>query len=339
MCLDIPVFLNPLLYLMLKKILFIVLFFPFISNAQIQIGSNEIPTGNAAGSISKSDLEALKKTTTLFTLQYKDYNDKVAYAKAIKAVWTITPFEIIRPDEMGDYMDKGNYSFFSFGGFVTSRSSPSMTSIHIAYDLWMPELKKKGKINQNYFARIQIYPDNKTIYAAYQSKYKKQSDFSATMLSFIYNDAYIYSWGPGYMKGYLKLVNDRLISNDKRGPFTEVEEEDILKQLKTDTLYVPNYVKVKFNMFTGAENEDDGADEEMKDAYPFPVKFISAGELNDLILNGDKPVKYLVYIKSSTDKFINIYDSKDNRLIYAQYVPASYNFKNKDLRKLARAVD
>jgi hypothetical protein len=312
---------------------------PLFSNAQIQIGSNEVATMNKAGGISKADMEALKATTTLFTLQYKDYNDKVAYEKAIRAVWTITPFQIVRPDELGDYMKKKNYSIFSFGGFVTSRTGPSMTSIHIAYDLWMPEPKKNGKMDQKYFARVQIYPDNKTIYAAYSNKFKKQSDFSSTMLSFIYNEANIYSWGPGYIKGYLQLVNDRLSADDERGPFTEVEDNKALASLKTDTLYVPDYVKVKFNMMTGSEKEDDGADEDMKEAYPYPVKFLSAGELNNLILNGDKPIKYLVYIKSSTDKFINIYDSKNNKLIYAQYVPVSYNFKNKDLKKLARAID
>lgn len=312
---------------------------PLLSHAQIQVGSNEVATMNKAGSISKSDMESLKKTTTLFTLQYKDYNDKVAYEKALKAVWTITPFQIIKPDEIGDYADKGNYSFFSFGGFVSTRGNVSMTSIHIAYDLWMPEIKKKGKMDQKYFARVQIYPDNKTIFTAYNNKNRKQSDFSATMLSFIYNEANIYSWGPGYIKGYLKLVNDRLLENDVRGPFSEMEDNKALASLKSDTLYIPDYVKVKFNMFTGSEKEDDGADENLRDAYPFPVKFISPGELNNLILNGEKPVKYLVYIKSSTDKYINVYDSKDNRLIYAQYTPASYNFKNKDLKKLARAID
>lgn len=324
---------------MLKHFLWITLLFPVLAGAQIQVGSNEIATMNAAGNISDADLKALKGATTLFTLQYKDYNDKVAYEKAIRSVWTITPFQIIKPEEINDYVNKGNYAFFSFGGFVTSRSGPSMSSIHIAYDLWMPVVKKKGNFNQKFFARIQVYPDNKTIYTAYRNKYRSQTDFSATMLSFIYNDAKIYSWGPGYIKGYLKLVNDRLLGNDKRGPFTEVEEEGALKQLKNDTLYIPDYVKVKFNMFTGAENENEDADDAMKDVYPFPVKFISDGELNNLILNGDKPVKYLVYIKSSTDKFINVYDSKDNKLIYAQYVAVSYNFKNKDLKKLAKAVD
>ena len=312
---------------------------PLFSKAQIQIGSNEVAVMNRAGNINKADLDALKGTTTLFTLQYKDYNDKVAYEKAIRSVWTITPFEIIKPDEINNYMDKSKYSIFSFGGFVTARSGPNMTSIHIAYDLWMPVIKKNGKTDQKYFARVQIYPDNKTIYTAYTNKYKRDADFSSTMLSFIYNDAKIYSWGPGYIKGYLKLVNDRLLSNDERGPFVEVSEKNALASLKTDTLYIPDYVKIKFNMFTGSEKEDDAADEDLKAVYPFPVKFISAGELNNLILNGDKPVKYLVYIKSSTDKFINVYDSKDNSLIYAQYVPASYNFKNKDLKKLAKAID
>jgi len=312
---------------------------PVLSYGQIQIGSNQNAAMNKPGSISKTDMEALKKTTTLFTLQYKNYNDKVAYEKAIQSVWTLTPFRIIRPDEMGEYVDKSEYSFFSFGGFVKTGGSANMTSIHIAYDLWMPEVKKNGKVNQTYFARVQVYPDNKTIFTVYQSKYQKRSDFSANILSFIYNDALLYSWGPGYLKGYLKMVNDRLQEKEERGPFTELVDKPALASLKADTLYIPDYVKVKFNMFTGSEKEDEEADDNLKDAYPFPVRYISDGELNDKILNGEQPVKYLVYIKSSTDKFVNIYDSKTNKLIYAQYTAASYNFKNKDLKKLAKAID
>lgn len=298
---------------------------------------------NNPGKISKADLESFKKTTTLFTLQYKDYNDKIAFEKAIHAVWTITPFEIIRPDEMEDYIPKGGYSIFSFGGYVvnannTHASSPF--SMHLAYDLWMPDITKKGKVNEQFFARIQIYPDNKTLYTAINNQSKKKSDFSNIMISFLYNDAIIYNWGPGYLKGYLKLINDRLLADDERGPFSEMENETALTKLKTDTLYVPDYVRIKFNMFTGAENEDDGdVDEEIKKAYPFPVKFVSSGELNNLILNGEEPIKYLIYTKSSTDKFINVFDSKNNELIYARYVKISYNFKNKDLGKLAKAVD
>src|SRR6218665_2599204 len=108
------------------------------TSAQIQIGSNEIATMNRAGSISKDDLNQLKKTTTLFTLPFKDYQQQEQFEAAIQSVWTISPFKIINPDELGKYIGQEGYSVFSFGGFMITRggSAPSATNMHLAYDLW-----------------------------------------------------------------------------------------------------------------------------------------------------------------------------------------------------------
>ncbi|MFD2635974.1 hypothetical protein [Pedobacter mendelii] len=57
-------------------------------------------------------IEVLKKTTTLFTLQYADYAEKEKFAEAIKKTWTITPFKIIKPEELAGYDTLQNYSFF-----------------------------------------------------------------------------------------------------------------------------------------------------------------------------------------------------------------------------------
>lgn len=312
------------------------------ARAQIQVGSNEIATMNRPGGISKDDMTRFKKSTTLFTLPYKDYKQQQQFEAAIKSVWTITPFKIIRPDEMGKYMKDGGYAIFSFGGYMVTHGNtgPSATNMHLAYDLWMPEEKKNGNVKQNYLARILIYPDNETFFTAMRNTGKRNDDFSAKMISYIYNEAIIYNWSAGLLSGYLKKVNDNLAAHDERGPFTEETDKKALSALKSDTLYVPDYVNVKFNMFSGAEKMDeDEADDELKRAYPFPVKMVSAERLDELIRDKSHPVKYLVYIKSSTDKFINVYESGTGALLYSRYVKLSYNFKNKDLSRLAKVID
>ncbi len=322
----------------MKKILFVLaLFASGTISAQIHIGSNQIATANRPGKIKSADWEQLKKTTTLFTLPYKEYTHIDDYNKAIQSVWTITPFKIIRPEEMEDYMGKGDYSFFSFGGYVTSSRSGAASdpsSMHISYDLWQPVKGSKSK--QDYFARIIIYPDNQTFFTAMRNINRRKSDYSAKMLSFIYNDAVLYNWGAGLLKGYLKKVNDHLSAKDERGPFSEETDKQSLSNLGSDTLYVPDYVFIKFNMFSGGEKKDEDVEEEdLKKAYPHPVRIVSGAELHDLILNSPRKINYLVYIKSSTDKYINVYSS-DGRMLYANYTPLSYNFKNKDLAKIAK---
>ena len=305
------------------------------SKAQIQIGSNEIATMNRAGSIGKSEMQKLKQATTLFTLQYKDYKQQAQFEEAIKAVWTVTPYKIIKPDELNSYFNKEGYAIFSFGGFMISRggSAPAATNMHLAYDLWMPEVKKNGNINKQFFSRILIYPDNETFFTAMNNINKRKDDFSAKMISFLYNDAIIYNWSPGLLQGYLKKVNDNLSKHEERGPYAEEVNKQALQSLRNDTLYVPDYVNIKFNMFSGAEKASDNEqDEELKRAYPFPIKIVTAKQLDELILNKAKPIKYLVYTKSSTDKYINVYYSGTG-------VKLAYNFKNKDLSKLAKVID
>ncbi len=310
---------------------------PLITHAQIQVGSNQIATANRPGKIKPAELERLKQTTTLFTFPYKSYEDLEAYEAAIRSVWTLTPFKVIKPDEMKSFMGQEGYSFFSFGGFITVRENAGANNMHLAYDLWLPG--KGGKGRHSYFARIMIYPDNQTFFTAMRNVNRRKDDFSSRMLSFVYNDAVLYNWGPGFLKGYLRKVNDQLLAKDERGPYSEEADKPALARLKTDTLYIPDYVFIKFNMFVGSEKKDEEADEsDLGKTYPFPVKIVPAEELNKMILTAQTPFLYLTYTKSSTDKYINVYSSEGN-LLYARYTALSYNFKYKDLGKLAKLID
>lgn len=310
------------------------------AQAQIHIGSNEIAVMNKPGGIGKETLAAFKKTTTLFTLPYSDYVDVALFEKAIQAVWTITPFKIIRPDELSNYTNKAGFSIFSFGGYMMNRGSgggPTASSLHMTYDLWMPGLKKKSK--QEFLARVQLHTDTETFITAIRNSGKRNDDFSRHMLNYLYNDALIYNWGPGFLKGYLKKINDQLVAHKERGPFSEETDKQALRSLLTDTLFIPDYVLLKTNAITGEETfESTEEDEDLKKAYPYPVKVLNSRELNQRIVDSKQPFKYLVYTRSSTDKFINVFES-NGKLLYARYVKISYNFKNKDLSKLAKTID
>ncbi|MBK8966627.1 MAG: hypothetical protein IPM36_08060 [Lewinellaceae bacterium] len=65
---------------------------------------------------------------------------------------------------------------------------------------------------------------------------------------------------------------------------------------------------------------------------------ISNAELNRKIIEETEPFYYLVYIKSSTDKYVSVYNSQTGDLVYTTYTGISYNLKDKDLGKLESAV-
>lgn len=323
---------------MTKYFLIISLLLSSLANAQIHVGSKEIPAMNSAGKISTETYSSYKKSITLFTLQYKDYAQKQAFENAIAKVWTVTPFQIIQPEELGTYLNKGGYSAFTFGGYVVQKQKGS--TLHLTYDLNFYELNKKDKLKESQLARISLSSDFETYKKAMKYSGSLLNKSKNTLMSYIYNEAVFVNWNPGFLMGYLKEVNDLLVSEKERGPYTEETNKTMLTKLKTDTLYIPDYIFIKYNAFTGASSDPDEVDEsDLFKAYPYPVKILPADKLNDLILNSESPVHYLVYAQSGTDKFLSVYENKTGKLLLNRYIKVSYNFKNKDLSRISKEIE
>lgn len=320
----------------MKTQIFVLLFLASqVTNAQIFVGPKEAATLNTTGSFSSNEIQQFKNTTTIFTLQNKDYAELEKFKQAIASVWTITPFLIVSPDEVNKYMD-GKYSFFTFSGFKTIVRNQSGNSemIHYIYSLWMPDGKGE-KLTEKPFAKIFLSCDFNTYKSV--AGLGRQKDFSRKLLYAAYNDAVFYNWTPGFLKGYLKTINDLLMNGESRGPFSGMAEKEELKSLQHDTLFVPDYVNVRFNPLSGAENNNDD-NEEGDISYKYPVKIISADKLSDMILDDSHPIKYLVYTRSNTDKYVTVYESATGKMIYTDYTSFSYNFKNKDYKKIADKI-
>ncbi len=314
--------------------------------SQIQIGSAETAVMNRAGKLEDEDLVAFKKMTTVFFIQSGDANRKADFEKALREVWTINPFIVATPDEMNIYRDGHKYAPFGFGGFIVQRRSSGgmvSTSTHLTYDLSIPQFKKNGEQkDRTLLARIILMPDSKTMMeSAKPLNSFNNSKQEANMLRMMYTKSEFNNWGAGFLKGYAKFINDALLAKERRGIFNETRDKEELKNLKKATLYLPSYTKSKLNMFTGGEKEadDDGADEDLSKAYPFPVQYLENDALEEKILNATEPFYYLQYVRSSTDKFITIFEGKSGKLLYSEYVPVSYNFKMKDLKKVAQLIN
>jgi len=313
--------------------------------AQIQVGSKEIPVGNSSGSLDKEDMETFKKTTTIFTLRVDDVPRKADFEKAISSVWKITPFKVVAPNEISQYTGKKNYSVFYFGGFVIQRTSSTMqvTNTHLAYELRLPQFKKNGDYKDDILlARFLLMPDAATLRMTMTpiNTFGRRKQ-AASITNHLYTKATFSNWGPGFVKGYLKTINDLLTERDTRGPFSETTNREAMAKMATDTLYLPSYLSNSFNAMTGKEKDNaEGTeqDDNVTDAYPYPVKYVSFEVLDDMILNRNTPFYYLLYTRSSTDKYVTVFEGLSGAMLYANYTAMSYNFKNKDLRKVAKAV-
>jgi hypothetical protein len=68
------------------------------------------------------------------------------------------------------------------------------------------------------------------------------------------------------------------------------------------------------------------------------AKQVSVKELNEKILTEKEPIYYLLYIKSSTDKYVTIINSITGEMLYTHYTPVSYNFKSDDIEDVQKAI-
>jgi len=327
----------------MRKLLlfFAALFCGSAAIAQIQIGSAEIPRLNRAGDLDEDDLEAFRATTTVFYIQARDRPRRADFERALRDVWTITPFIVATPDEMADYEDGRKYSSAGFGGFVVQQQGrmTGSTSLHLSYDINIARFNRRGEVKgERLLARFLIEAD-----AATQSKFLNPVTFysetrQGKALRALYYDAEIYNWGPGFLRTYARIINDALLAKDKRGIFTGVSDDKALRALKRDTLFMPPRLRAG-SAKNRADEEGDEREADLAEAYGHPIAFIADDVLQQRILDGVLPTYYLQYVRSSSDKHVAVFDGRAGRIIYADYTPISFGFKSKDLKKIARAID
>jgi hypothetical protein len=121
--------------LKMKQILLFSLFILWATICQSQVSY----FGKAL--LNSQKLEIFKKTTTLFTLQYADYAELEKFDQAIKKNWTITPYKIIKPEELARYDTLANYSVFYFDAYAEESDSTSNVNIIYALKLLTPSKK------------------------------------------------------------------------------------------------------------------------------------------------------------------------------------------------------
>jgi hypothetical protein len=216
-----------------------------------------------------------------------------------------------------------------------TRQGLHYTNTHFYLELWTPdekyfkETKKQkpfGEKNKIQVAKIELYTDYETLQ---QPDLLFSSDYDGY--------GHIRNWGPGLLKNYIQNLMTLLNKAEKKGLFSTIYNEKEMEKLKTSTLYVPDYVLIKFNMFTGDESKLH-KEEDLFEDYKLPYKLLSTKKLNERILNDQAGFYYLAYVKGSTDKFVSIINSLTGEMIYSEYTPVKYNLKSGDLKDLYKKI-
>jgi hypothetical protein len=265
-----------------------------------------------------------------------------AYMEVYRNAWQVSKLEFIKPYETDNKLDESS-SFISFNGeestsqFVTKnikdgteKTGISFSNTHLYLEYWKwGQVKKKNDIGlyKITMARIHLFTDFPT--------YKNPN----LMFTADYDGGnHIRNWGIGILKNYVQLLSKQLNGTEDRRLYASETNEKALAKLKRDTLFVPDYVLIEFNKFTGNETKKHNEKDVFAD-YPFKYKLLSSKELNKKIMDSEKPFLYFIYVKSSTKKFISIVNAQTGELVYTNYKHGSYNISSKDFRNIAKSLD
>lgn len=306
------------------SLFFLLLLTSFVFS-QINVGATDDPKMKPEP-IKQSSLELLKKTKTLFIYRDGDEKQLEKFKSTISKSWTYTTLEFMSFNKFLKSNLKGNYSYFMLGGRQVTSSSGDYTYLYLT--LW---LKSGGEVLN--FCRIELSSDFQTMVNA--QKYIGKEDLK--MMKYLYSDAILYNWNTFFIKNSLQHVNKKLIKNETRWLYkTDISHPDLSK-VRSHTLYIPDYTLIKYKPFSGNEEQRHDIKKLMK-RYPGDYKLVTVSQLNKIIQESSKPVYYLSYIKSSTDKYVNVIEGKTGEFVYSKYSPVSYNIKEKDIVRIASAT-
>lgn len=285
--------------------------------------------------LNSQKLEVFKKTTTLFTLQYADYAELEKFDQAIKKNWTITPYKIIKPEELARYDTLANYSVFYFDAYAEKSDSTYNVNIIYALKLLTPSKKPKVK-EESILATVALFADPNTnlLVRTQDQQYGTKRSIKNNILSYFYNKSSFFNWSPGFLTGYLKQINDGLLANENCSIDYQFYNKVRLPELAKETLYIPEYIKEVFSSRLTLL-PPSGI---IAEPYNYKLKFIPYKELDSLILDKTANVKYVVYTQRSGDKIISMYDSKDDKIIYQRFYPESPNFEMNDLSEIKKVI-
>jgi hypothetical protein len=313
----------------------------FNSNAQIAIANlDRIPE--------------LKNGTTYIVMKDPDFPGAKEYIEMFKRTWTISKIQFIKYSDVHNHYDKGNY-FLSIGGYKFDEQYTPMfggffggadgntndypkgawfKETYIYLELWTctdnyleNKKDKELKINNTIqLARIDAYTD---IPAYKEPKYLYAEEYNSTVR--------IRNWGVGILENYVQSMMTYFNNNQERKLYSAITNNAELAKLKTETLYVPNYLLIQYDKKTNGETGKH-IESDLFEKYTLKHKLLTIEELNTKISNKEEPIYYFIYVKSRVDKFVSVVNSVTGEMIYSRYTPMSYNIQPDDLYDLQLAI-
>ena len=281
-----------------------------------------------------SEIEKIKTGTTFFAMKDPDSPKATAYIDAIKKRWTLSKVACIKYTDIEKNIAPNN-SFVTIGAKMTSSNSSSVTETNFYLEFWTTngkfvyDPKKRKHFNQDdkiIVASIDLFPDFTTQNNP-SSLYKMDYDASG----------HLKNWSSGILGNYIQQVVVLLEKGTALASKTLFFNKEEIRQLSSQTLYIPDYVLTKFSKNSDNESKKY-TEKELTESCTLSCKFVTTAELNEKIISATAPLYYLLFIKTNTDKWITVTNAVTGEIVYSAYSSSSGNFKPSDLKELQKAI-
>jgi len=299
-----------------------------IGNSMLTLGQVKIGSFKKCGGerLTELDYERLKECTLYFVVPKYLTEDRDEFIRKIEESWTYCDIKVIEPHELEKYEYTDNSAFMEIRIFTESLfDSRISTFSYITFEMSLLPVKANlfGFKEYIYLGCFQLIPGKQMINQHFENRSVDKE------LKRIINEGplEIINFKPGLVAAYLKTIEFGLkerVSMCEDGSYLLKKPE--LKNLVEDTLYITQNLINEGDKFT---------EEEFLKTYPYPYKFITFDELEEMLLSNKQ---FYYYISHS---YVNVCNSQTGEMLYwtGYWKPQKIlKVKKKNLSGLAKAI-
>jgi len=257
-------------------------------------------------------VSALKAKTTVFVLQPGDGGELDSFRSLLRQAWTMTPLEVVMPDQVDQFKDSKRYQYFTVDTFYNINGLPEQ------YGLVLVDALGES--------------DNLQGYCRYPLSKVQQLEGAGPKARQYYN------WHPSTLALYLRSIQCDLESGLRRAMYEEKSERTRLLSVKEHTLYIPDYALTPDERSPELQNANPS---EVFAQYPYHYQVVDPRALGDLLgpefAREKSSVLALDCAFTGKERFVTVY-SPAGGVIYRRNSRFGATLTRGDIAELLKSV-
>lgn len=276
--------------------------------------------------------EGSDQAKTVFVYRDSDVASLEDLTKVIADNWKYKSVELISIDELANYETEVNDFLFlidyGHASVSTIRSDGSMGPGGNYVDFFL-RLNQKTETGYTSLASAVMSVSGPTIFdVSYNLK------TSEVIVQNQYKSHTVFSWNYAYLGTVLKTISDKFDQGVNYNSYGQPSKN--LKALTQKTLYISDAIESRQSTITGAERIVK-SQEAVDKVYDYSFEIVTNERINEIVASEGEGYVFM-FQKVGKGKVSIVLDLSNNEIIYINYVGGKYQFENKDIMMLNKAI-